>query len=124
MLALTAELSHAQRNFHYTIENGKLSMQENLVCTGLSAFTFKPRWNLAFKHQRVLLVNRMATRTFRQKKQTNKQNKTKTKLQQQQQQHKQQQKWEFFHRPNFDGNTHVDNRVKTKKQANKRTRRI
>ena len=66
----------------------------------------------------------MATRTFRQKKQTNKENKTKTKLQQQQQQHKQQQKWVFFHRPNFDGNIHVDNRVKTKKQAKKQKRRI
>ena len=100
MLALTAELSHAQRNLHYTIENGNLSMQENLLCTGLSAPTFKPRWNFAFKHQRVLVVNRMATRTFRQKKKTtNKQNKTKTKLQQQQ--HKQQKKLLFFHRLNL-----------------------
>ena len=111
MLALTAELSHSQLSLHYTIENVNLSMQEHLLCTGLSAPTFKPRWNFAFKHQRLLVVNRMATR----KKQTNKQNKAKTKLPQQQ--HKQQQKWVFFRRLNFDGYIHVDNRVKTKKKS-------
>ena len=116
MLALTAELSHSQLSLHYTIENVNLSMQEHLLCTGLSAPTFKPRWNFAFKHQHVLVVNRMATR----KKQTNKQNKAKTKLPQQQ--HKQQQKWVFFRRLNFDGYIHVDNRVKPKKKkpTNKR----
>ena len=65
--------------------------------------TCKPEWDFAFKHPLVLVANRMATWTFRKKKQ---------------------QQGESFFRPNFDVYTDMDNREIAMVREIKQRRRI